>query len=479
MARVVLRRTLHRKVEYDTATKLLHATISAFSSYQASLTHPDANIRGEFFDISSDEPDDIVSEPTEWEGNVDFGTKSVGGAVETYAEDTTDGLNPCLVGMRDTARPRYWLNIKPVGIDTPQAMEKLPGRRVRWKGVWDDCNIIWVLGHRGLGKTIRVVRKEANRNTFRFSLRYPSERMTHEVTPSSLVFKDKNTNEVLFESSAPYAIDADGNISSATFTDPGPVTIGQREFPTVRIVIPQQFMNSATYPVEVDPTVNLKGTADTEDVLIFRTSPGTPDTRNWGSLTFSACGPAERGRSLFRAVTSSLPSGSVSSCTLDLWRYGQVTANTAGTLEAYQISNGNGWVEGTSTGTTESGAVNDQYVIHATQAWNSWPLASGSDYDADASPPSVAFPGITVGASEIKYTLTLPTTWPENWKSGGHDNNGVMLREKDEDSLNKRFDFRTSEYATSTYHPTLNITYTDAAGIAPIFLRHRVFDGYR
>lgn len=173
-------------------------------------------------------------------------------------------------------------------------------------------------------------------------------------------------------------------------------------------------------------------------------------------------------RSLLRVGTSAIPDGYITGFRYYIYRYPFSACTQPGNVDFYVIKDANDWVEGTSWGgPPESGASCWNYVKYDTQGWagSGGCGLSGTDYDADGSPPTHAFSPFISGPPELKV-IPLDPAWPTAWKSPTRLNNGIFLRERS-GVAGASFMGASSEHATDPSY--FEIDYEPPAGAAQRF----------
>lgn len=171
------------------------------------------------------------------------------------------------------------------------------------------------------------------------------------------------------------------------------------------------------------PTIQITGTANIEDTSLIGNSTINKDN-NWGGSIQLFCSNGDQYRDLVRLDASQIPAGVITGFRLRVVA-GALPAEM--TIAAYRVVDANDWVEGDGQGTVVAGAATWNQCKHGVQSWASGYGtgcgASGTDYDADASPPTAVFDGV----SEFK-TFELPPQWAVDWRDAIRVSNGVLLR---------------------------------------------------
>ena len=122
------------------------------------------------------------------------------------------------------------------------------------------------------------------------AIRLPKD-FHYEVTEQAeLLVKERETDETRFVMRAPNVFDSNGEevCASVVLTDMG-------EYVRMTYVIDPAFMESAAYPVTIDPIVQTATTnASVCDAYIWKKNPNT----NYGNVTLMRCGTGEGGESI-------------------------------------------------------------------------------------------------------------------------------------------------------------------------------------
>lgn len=158
-------------------------------------------------------------------------------------------------------------------------------------------------------------------------------------------------------------------------------------------------------------------------------------TYNYGAATTLDSGNSSDylARMLFRIATSSLPAGNITAFRFKFYRAASPFSVYNGSFSTYEVNPNNTWVEGTSTGGEQAGAACWNYAKFNTQAWAGDGTAkgcgvSGTDYYADASPPTYTYTGpYTSGGIAGPFSLDLKSSWVVDWRDGAVANNGFVV----------------------------------------------------
>jgi len=416
----------------------------------------------------------LTGTPDHWMGNFDFRYQALNGPIQVFIGDTTDARNTALLGVRKAENPRAWMNIKFLGVNNDVEMEVFPSiKAVRWQDLYTNTNLGFKLGRHKVEKKLNL-KRAGHPFTFRFALRIPDE-YSYELTADyRILIKDEN-GEIQLTTRPPFAQDSsltsletvEGNkIISTDLIEDAPITIGLKQFPTFKIRISPDECATAIYPIILDPTVTISGTNPSiEDNNIANFVPNN----NYGGSPWVAYGRLPIGyyRALYRIDESEIPAGTITALRLYHYRSGWSGQTTqAGTSAAYIYKDANTWVEGASSGgSAVAGTSCWNYAKYSSQAWagSVGGNTSGTDYDADASPPGSAYPAKTSPNLTAPFELrteTLLAAWATAWRDATRVNNGFFLRDLDEDLAGKGVIVVSSEGASPPY---FEIDYSAAA----------------
>ena len=212
-------------------------------------------------------------------------------------------------------------------------------------------------------------------------------------------------------------------------------------------------VTGAVYPVTVDPDFSV-GSAGGDTWL------RNGFTYNYGASTVIQLYPDKNRVGLIRFILSSIPSSAT--CTAAVM---SLHSKTNSTLSVYKITDANGdWIEGTATGSNQTGSPCWSYKVFDTVAWAGCVgmTTAGTDY-IDTNLVSSSFTSPT-------YTLTFNTdgkTVLQDW-FGDATNNGFLIH-----SSGYVFDISSREDATESYRPVLSVTYTTGStGVPKHFLHY-------
>jgi hypothetical protein len=398
--------------------------------------------------------------PAHWSGAYEFTHALLRGALQVFVGDSTDPSNTALLGMRLAEEPDHWVNFKAVNVNAvPMVVQRLQ-RRVAWAGLWDHADLAWTLG-RGLVRKVIRLNDPGHPAAFRFAMRLPAGH-TYTIAGNVLRLFDGNGREWL-RTPPPWMADSSDRKLRASLVE-APAMGG---FPTFRIVPNATDLQTATYPVVLDPTATISGTSAIEDNFMVEFSP----SNNAGGSTALVMGMQSAGtnyRQLFRIATAQIPAGTLSAFRLKATRFAHPNSTVAGTLSIYSVAAGRSWVEGTRNNDgSQAGSCCWSHYQFNTLAWTTaGAKSSGNDFDADASPPTYAY-GTHSSGGDVLHTITLRASWATAWRDGSHANQGILLVAPE--VINNLFVGWSSEGTTP---PTFEIDYT-AAGVASFMSTYR------
>lgn len=203
----------------------------------------------------------------------------------------------------------------------------------------------------------------------------------------------------------------------------------------------------------------IKGADVVEDALLDNEGSDANRNSNFGNYNglFAGTLLGNYERSVIRFATGALPDGSILAVRLCLWQNPFAASTQDSIITIRRIKAANDWAVGTATGASQAGSCCWNYAKYNTQGWagSVGCGTEGTDYDTDASPPSLALAAFTSGSNTVR-TITLPVAWVTGWRSGG--NNGIMLKEASEDTSGKFLFFLSTE--VTGFGPYLEIDYT-------------------
>lgn len=351
------------------------------------------------------------NEPPAWEGAYEFEYGARNAVLQAHFIDRAApvGEGDAMLGVRSSEHPENWLNIKPLGGNDVWCFPDED--RVEWPDYWTDTNLLYRVRPNKVIKEIEITGFGGPRR-FQFSLRL-APLHTFEVADNALKVYDSTGKEWLHAPPV-WGIDANGNALNVTLTQGEDITYRGKTYPSIWLELSEDDFNNAPRPLMLDPTATINGTTNIEDTVIKSGNP----TRNFGAATSLPFGSNQTG--LIRVAAGAIPAGTLNAARLIMYS----GSTTATTITAYIVKDANNWVEGTGNNTEVAGTASWTHTQWATVAWagSSGCATSGTDYDADASPPSVAKP-----ASAGWSTLTLLTAWFTAWRDAARTNNGTCL----------------------------------------------------
>jgi hypothetical protein len=279
-------------------------------------------------------------------------------------------------------------------------------------------------------------------------------------TTNRIEIRDAATEtQVLWFLEKPTATDANGEVVECEYEvrrDGGPSNL----FITVRV--PREWLLTAVYPVEIDPTFTDGYGGDVTTAKDTMINSGSQNVRNFG--VFIHIMQSVTTEALLEFDLSSIAASSTcNSATLSLYRSINGAA-LAFTLTCYSIASGNAaWIEGTKDNAQAGAgepcwnALEADGVGGVTTAWaGSEGLAtSGTDYEASSIGSDTGDRADAVGT---EYALSLTTTRVDDWFGSGTNNYGVLVV-----SSANLGSLASSDNATTGNRPKLVVDYTAGA----------------
>lgn len=350
------------------------------------------------------------------------------GPVEIFGGALGDPDNTTLMGFRLSEAPAKYMLMRARGVN-PVAWERLAGKKaIKWGNLWENTHLFYAARWGKLEKLIKI-NAAPHPSTFDFDVQVPESVEATIRRDGSILFK-KNAHEFLMH--AGYAWDASEGNSTGPEHDYGKITcatsitrnevLGGLRYLRVRLEV--GVPADVVYPVFIDPTSTILA-ADIQDNRLR----DNDTTWNYGAniLFSSGNGGGTLEAEVFRIDDGSLPPGRAQAFKLFLYRRAQAVQSQPGTVSFFKILAANDWVEGTANGAAQAGSSAYNWAKWATQAWaGSNPCAtSGTDYEADATPPDHDFIAYPVGADYL-IEIALDPQWVADWV-GGAANEGVVM----------------------------------------------------
>lgn len=364
------------------------------------------------------------SAPYAWTGNYDFQRQILDGPCQIFLGDSSDPSNTALWGMRRSDDPSKWINFKLFSVNPVLPSFNLENNRTTWNNIQKNTDMILSPTRQGIKHWMRI--KGTRPLSWRIIIRQPSG-FGFTVHNSSWVSFTDNLGVEYMRTQPKYGTSGTMQRPTNEVEDIFPVRVEEGNLITVnnktlRTLVFTPDANAvenilqARKIVWVDPTTIISGTTDIEDGHII--GGGSANSNFGGNISFQITNAPRH--TLFRISLTSIPAGSITGFRF-LWT--ELTTNTF-TLEAFFIADANDWVEGTATGATQTGSFSFNSAKHGTQLWagSAGLGTAGTDYDADASPPTMT----STGASGIQ-TFPLDTAWPPLWRDSIRAANGIKL----------------------------------------------------
>jgi hypothetical protein len=233
----------------------------------------------------------------------------------------------------------------------------------------------------------------------------------------------------------------------------------------------------ATGAVVIDPLATI-GSSAIEDAFLSGTTANRG--RNYGGSDVWASGQwtgTAYSHAVMRLDEAQIPGGTIDAFRLLIYHYDRLTfTDLGGDLDFFVVKDANAWVEGSTDNGVEVGACSWDHAVTSTLEWAGGTGASGgcsvsgTDYDADATPPTVAYAGAP--ASDTLLTITLKTAWATAWRDATRVNNGIVALSQQEGTPKTACFCRSTEYTTEANRPKFEIEYTENGG-APLFFTDR------
>lgn len=343
-----------------------------------------------------------------------------------------DASNPdfqCAASACLSEDPNVSVTMRPLDVLSSRLVDVEGG--AKFPGVWHKATKIYKPAPNKLMGALRLD-DLGHDDVFRYALDVP-DGMSIEIADNRVSILDSEGVERL-HMPAPMAWDSssvnpetmDGRKPiRVTLREGNPVRINGRDCQVIELELNRDDLAGATYPVDVDPnpTVQITGTTDIEDNYLASNTLANSNYGNATTLFMRPPGATTEQRPLIRILAGNIPAGTIAA--FKLFTYSPY--NTAGTIYAYFVADANDWVEGTATGAVQSGSSCWNQCKKDAQNWAGHPTlgcyVSGTDYDADASPPSMTF-----DATYNKWRqFDLKPEWPPLWRDAARATNGLIF----------------------------------------------------
>lgn len=425
-----------------------------------------------------------VGVPDNWDGVYDFASENKAAALQSFTGDTSDIDNPAMVGCRLADDPDVWVNIKACDVLRPAS--SVVGTKQRWSGLWIKTELECEVASGKMVKRL-IFGASGHPLIFRYTLRLADGLSLEFANNAARILDDKGVERMRLL--APWGHDSSTTYPSFDGSKPIRATLREgasrlvegRQYQVVEVEVSAEDLEGAVYPVTIenDPTVQITGTINIEDVFLYSIAP----EYNYGGSIYAiwgdAASPAARlDRQLFRFDENQIPAGSILSLELHYWRLPWSNSTLGGVSEIYRVKDANDWGEGTANGSAQVGSCAWNFAKYDTQSWagSLGCGSSGIDYDADGSPPGSAFPSYTAGPP-VKRVEVLKPEWATDWRPPGaaRVNNGILIRGDDETTPGKALLASSTE--ESFNNPYFEIDYDEGgASVAAMSLSRRIHE---
>lgn len=371
---------------------------------------------------SNPDIEDNQTLPDYWDGAYDFRHRALESPLQCFFGDFNDTDNPAMVGVRLADRPRCWLNIRPMNVRPGSVAQVVNPRVLRWPEVWPNSALRFRAAANKLEKTIRLT-APGHPAVFRFTLRVPDGTSIEFGNNAARILDDQGVERLRLN--APWGKDS-STVNPDTIDGSNPIRVRMQEgnsqvingrtYQVVRLVPHPDDLAGATYPVEIDPTATISGTANIEDANMRSNAVNN----NYGGATTLLIGYLGYGHGLVRISPGSIPAGTITAFRL----YVYSTRSDTIEAEAFFITDANDWVEGASSGAPATGTACWNQAKYTVQDWAGSPGCQTSvvDFDADPTPPTKTMPGAGW------YEWILDPAWPPLWRDAVRVSNGIKIR---------------------------------------------------
>ena len=432
--------------------------IQNWQFFKRLASNDDSQVLG--FEDSDPTPIDATGTPDHWDGNFDHVISAERGPLQAYFGN--DPNNRAHVRVRRADRPRAWAEFIWLDPDNIVAPERLPERRIRWQGYWNQCSLIYVKGLHKVDKVIRCNTKA--RNTFDFALRLPPG-FTHSLNLNTgvLTIRDAQGRIVIvtrppmaWDSSPPVEIDGEPNSIRVSIAETGTTPQGWARF---RLTVHPDDVASLVLPFFVDPTATLLDAGLEDNWLYGLNTVQSSRERNHGAQAqmshYSGVSSPRHTIQRLADPTNDIPDGTI---TAHRWNWNSVTTHSNATLQFARLVDANAdWVEGTASGSPQAGSSCWEWKAYTSPGVGTvWANGTARITSADWDGTSESIGPFSL-ASGVYMSFDLPTVWLDEWKSGARANGGFITRIV---AGSERF----YGVADTTHPASLDIDYDEAAG---------------
>jgi len=346
-----------------------------------------------------------------------------------YFNDSTDAVNFDLASfevVNSRGEPR-WINYKLVNA-TPERIE-IEQNKIKYINAYPGIDVEYIITERKLKENV-FVRDLASYKDIEFSLKMDGCTYSKDFD-GNIIFTDIETNELLYMIKAPYAFDPtyeenpDYVFGYADYRL-GQVEINGNVYDSVKVVVDSQWLQSAVYPITIDPTTVLQpdGTIG-QDIRVDSQSP----LANYSSDSYTTNSIGLRSASenrLYAKFDLSGIFGTLSSATLELYCSAE-NNSTDVILNAQSV---------------------DAEWTYTTIIWNNKPTTGQN------------FIGSNVPITGLGWKSFDITSIASEWVSGAINNYGVALCAQ---NITDYYDiFISSNNSDSSLRPKLTIDYTES-----------------
>ena len=335
--------------------------------------------------------------------------------------------------------PNIWVRF--IGLGTEGSIIK-HSNSGRWENAWKDTDIELDINRGEIKETITIKSKQAPKK-FTFAVEH-STGLTMAVKDNVVIFYD-STGKDIFKTSPPWGIDNATKNIRVTLVQGDPVDLNNIRRSTIVITPDFIDMENAEYPVKIDPTTTISGTAGMDDDGMLSWAA----TCNSGVALSISIGQSGMYKAMTKVDKTLLPAGTIVGFYLNVYHSHQQYGNA--TNYFYRIKAANNWIEGTGAGypiVALAGEPCYSWCKYNTQAWagSAGCSTSGTDYDADANPPGVFV------ESPGWYMAPLKTVWATDWRDDIATNNGILVT----NNTGYGFYYHTSNHATTPSYFTVD-----------------------
>ncbi len=368
--------------------------------------------------VSNPRPDAATGIPDNWSGNFTHQIYSQRGPAQVALGNNPSGCPH--IRVRNAHRTEEWAEfiwLGPANGSFPKISHNK--KRIRWVDWKTNTNLVYILGPRGIHKTIRL-KSPGHPSRFRFAVKLPPGH-TCNLIGGQLLIRDQQ-GMIYMTTGIPYGFDSSTVAPTLDGTRPINVMIKHdgmtiQGWKIFELTPDPNDLTNAVYPVLLDPSITISGTTDLEDTFSHISLKDNNFGGRTSTLIFNLI---SRVTGQVRIVRSAIPAGSYSAFSLFAFKA------AAGNSDLYwtRYLDAAAWVEGSNPNGIEVGATCWNWLQYNTVPWpgSVGGLTVGVDIQDD---PLTLTPQSMIGLTVNE--VMLDPQWIDDWASDTTVANGISL----------------------------------------------------